>query len=409
MIRYEGTNLEGFQSEIHLPVRSDQVRVLCLHGTAFGFGTYHRVLMEYLRQDDEVDVVAVELKPELWQSIIGKSIRFLHHGWDFHALRHLLLWRWRINRWFRRTLDLARFDVVHFMTEGNAWSLVDIPKSLPIIKAVNIDATARQFITEYHRSPTAYRVMLAAQEAMYQSADLIVARNHWALRSLLDDYGISEQKTILARNSIKCPPVSRADFPPTPEGDLVRLVFVGNDFLRKGGAELVHIHQERFQNRAELHIFSRRAVPDHSLKNVIWHGHTPRDQLMTEHLPRMDVFIMPTFEDMHPWALVEAASLGLPIISTRMAGIPDIVLHDKTGLLCPAGDWDAVAAAMETLVGNSELRLQMGRAAREHIRVGFDPDLQFGGLVERFKQLARGDYPRNFGKSTNSGVRQEMI
>jgi glycosyltransferase involved in cell wall biosynthesis len=271
------------------------------------------------------------------------------------------------------------------MTEGAAYSLVDIPKDTKIFKAVNIDATAKQFVTEYDYNPITFSPMIRAQQRIYDAADLIVARNHWAMSSLQDDYGLSESKILMARNSLKCPMVSRADFPARQPGELVRFVFVGNDFARKGGKQLLRLHQEHFADRVELNIFSKQATPDRSLRNVVWHGFTPREKMINEMLPQMDVFIMPTFEDMHPWALIEAASIGLPIISTKMAGIPDIVLHGQTGLLCGKKAWDEVAEAMSLLTSDTEKRQNMGIRAREHINRNFDPDNQFGGLVQRLK------------------------
>ena len=121
----------------------------------------------------------------------------------------------------------------------------------------------------------------------------------------------------------------------------------------------------------------------------MWHGRVPREKLLTDLLPTMDVFIMPTREDMQPWALIEAASIALPIITTRMAGIPDVVVDGTTGLLTAWADWDAVRAAMQRLCEDATLRDTMGRAARQRIRTRFNPDEQFGGLLARLKSLAR--------------------
>lgn len=385
MIQYDGINLEGFEATSPSEGRDGTCRLLCLHTTALGFGTYHKMMRQYLAKDNEINAWMVEIIPALWQKVIGKSISFLPRGMDLHAYRHLLLWRFVINHWFRKRISLKCFDAIHIMTEGAAYSLVDIPTDVRIFKAVNIDATAKQFLTEYGYNPMMFSPMIRAQKKIYDAADLIVARNHWALRSLHDDYQMPESKTLMARNSLKCPEVSRQDYPPRQSGELVRFVFVGNDFDRKGGPELLKLHQEKFTHQIEMHIFSKRATPDHSLKNVVWHGFTPREKMISEMLPQMDVFIMPTFEDMHPWALIEAASLGLPIISTRMAGIPDIVLHGHTGLLCGKKAWDEVGEAMSLLATDEDKRQTMGSAARDHIKRNFDPDDQFGGLVQKLK------------------------
>ena len=81
-----------------------------------------------------------------------------------------------------------------------------------------------------------------------------------------------------------------------------------------------------------------------------------------------------------PVAIMEAGAAGLPVISTRHAGIPDVVLHEKTGLLVDECDVEAMAAAMIRLATNSELAQQYGAAARTRIEAEF-------GLRDRVARL----------------------
>lgn len=68
----------------------------------------------------------------------------------------------------------------------------------------------------------------------------------------------------------------------------------------------------------------------------------------------------------------EASACGIPIVSTRHGGIPEAVLHGETGLLVAEGDDEALAIALSTLLGNAELRAQMGRRGREFVLESFD-------------------------------------
>lgn len=79
-----------------------------------------------------------------------------------------------------------------------------------------------------------------------------------------------------------------------------------------------------------------------------------------------DVFVLPTYYPLEcfPLVLLEAMQWGLPVVSTREGGIPDIVDHEETGLLVPRVDSLAVANALETLAMDPKRRLAMGRSAR---------------------------------------------
>ena len=101
-----------------------------------------------------------------------------------------------------------------------------------------------------------------------------------------------------------------------------------------------------------------------------------------------DLLILPTKMDVSPWVLVEAASNGLPVISTRIGAIEEIVIDQKTGWLCDVGDWGAIGAALEQLLSDAPLRDAMAHAAVTHMREHFNPDRTYNGLLDRLRMLA---------------------
>lgn len=95
-------------------------------------------------------------------------------------------------------------------------------------------------------------------------------------------------------------------------------------------------------------------------------------------LQRADLFALTPFvtedgdRDGVPNVLVEAMACGLPVVSTAVAGVPELVRDGENGLLAPAHDVDAIAAALRRLLGDGELRARMGAAARQTVLDGFD-------------------------------------
>ncbi|HEY3267058.1 MAG TPA: glycosyltransferase family 4 protein [Armatimonadota bacterium] len=80
-------------------------------------------------------------------------------------------------------------------------------------------------------------------------------------------------------------------------------------------------------------------------------------------LAAFDVVAMPSLMEMCPLALLEAMSLGCPVVACEVGGIPDIVDDGRTGLLTPSQDPAALADALHLLLSNRPLRLRLGAAA----------------------------------------------
>ena len=85
-----------------------------------------------------------------------------------------------------------------------------------------------------------------------------------------------------------------------------------------------------------------------------------------------DVVALPSRHEGHPLALLEALSLGCAVLATRVGGVPEIVRDGETGLLVPAEDPDALAAGLDALRRDPELRQRLGAAAARDARSRFD-------------------------------------
>jgi colanic acid/amylovoran biosynthesis glycosyltransferase len=89
-----------------------------------------------------------------------------------------------------------------------------------------------------------------------------------------------------------------------------------------------------------------------------------------------------------PTVLVEAMALGVPVVATPVAGIPELVADEDTGLLVPEQDPEALAAALERVVTDAELAARLSRAGRELVEREFDLRTNVAELRTRF-ELAR--------------------
>ena len=83
-----------------------------------------------------------------------------------------------------------------------------------------------------------------------------------------------------------------------------------------------------------------------------------------------------------PVTILEAGACGLPVISTRHAGIPDVVIDQETGILVNEGDIDGMAQAMVSLTKDSERCISMGKKAREYISLNYSESISDARLKE---------------------------
>lgn len=88
-----------------------------------------------------------------------------------------------------------------------------------------------------------------------------------------------------------------------------------------------------------------------------------------------------------PVALMEAMASGLPVVASKISGIPELVVHEQTGLLTEAGNPESLAAALEQLSGTSTLRTQLGAAGREKVLREFDLFTNASELRRRIGQV----------------------
>jgi hypothetical protein len=97
----------------------------------------------------------------------------------------------------------------------------------------------------------------------------------------------------------------------------------------------------------------------------------------------VDVFVMTSRWEGFPVVLMEAMAAGKPVVSTAVGGISEMVDHGECGLLCPAGDAQAIAGAIGTLLDDPSLRLSYGLRAKEKVLGSFS----IQRLIERWQAI----------------------
>ncbi len=98
-----------------------------------------------------------------------------------------------------------------------------------------------------------------------------------------------------------------------------------------------------------------------------------------------DAFVLSSFSEGLPVVLMEAMATGLPVIASRITGIPELVRENIDGLLVPPGNVSALADAICTLARNPELRASCAASARDQVCQHFDSNVTQAPLISLFQ------------------------
>ena len=98
---------------------------------------------------------------------------------------------------------------------------------------------------------------------------------------------------------------------------------------------------------------------------------------------KFDVFVLTSIKEGLPNVIMEAMSVGLPVVATDVGGVSELVKHGETGFLVPSGDRDELVKYCKTLIDDSKLRFAMGQKGRDFIVQNYSAEK----MVREFKDI----------------------
>ena len=230
---------------------------------------------------------------------------------------------------------------------------------------------------------------------MFANASRIIV-----LGSVWRDFVIRQDPALCSRvvvlpNATPVPPKARIS-----ERGPVRILFLGQLGKNKGVPQLVAAlgKLSGLPNwRATLAgdgsiALTRQALALLSLSDRVevcgWIGATAVADL----LARSDILVLPSFNENLPMSVIEGMAAGLAVVATPVGAVEDIIIPEKTGLLVPPGDVEALAEAIRRLITDEALRERLGREAKNFHQTHLELSSYVKQLCQQWREVAGADW-----------------
>jgi glycosyltransferase involved in cell wall biosynthesis len=224
----------------------------------------------------------------------------------------------------------------------------------------------------------------------FRSARRLVAWAEWTKLGLVRDYEVPAEKITVIPPGVNVHEWRRP-MPRVLHDNPVKILFVGGDLERKGGLVLLEAFRALRHLGLELHLVTKdRLAPEPGV--FVYNNLQANSQPLKDLYHTCDVFALPTFGDCLPMVLSEAGAAGMAIISTSVAGIPEIVLNGETGLTVPVGDAASLTQALRDLATNPALRMTLGERAMAHVTRHYDAPTNASLLLDLLKAEANATH-----------------
>lgn len=317
-----------------------------------GIATVENLILKYASPDVEIDHITSHDEGSI-----------IHRIKVFGLALLALVWR----------LLRKKTDLVHIhISDGGSLLRKAIFTLIAFLfgKPVLIHAHGAEFHVTYSKLPS--RMQKVLNEIFCRCDGFIVLSKTWQEYYRLN-LGLDEKQVFILPNPTELP----SQIPHRKNIEKTKFGFFGRVGERKGTFDLIKAFanlSNELKNRSELIIAGdgdieqgRHLVESLNLTKYVtflgWINAAQRDVL----LEKIDAFVLPSYNEGLPMALLEAMGWGLPAIVTPVGGIPELVTSGKNGLLVTTGDIQQLSTAMQSLIENEALRLSLGSGARQSV------------------------------------------
>ena len=284
-----------------------------------------------------------------------------------------------------------RPDVVHSQGAGHLGILAARSKFPCVTTIHGIQSREASF------QPTLHRRLRSHLQSWLANYHCIRRATHTIL---ISPYVAEHYGTQLGGRHYSIPnPVDAGFFDVVRHEEPNRILFLGRLYALKGIHNLIRA-AEKLSLDDKLHITLAGSIADvkyvEELRALAKQlgladslhiaGILPITEVQAEY-SRCSCLVLPSYQETAPMVIQEAMASGVPVIASNICGIPHQVIDGRTGFLVPAGDVDALAHRLELLLSDSNMRQEMGIAARKKAKTEYWPAAVAQRTLEVYRQV----------------------
>lgn len=269
---------------------------------------------------------------------------------------------------FQKQVDIVH---IHFASKGSTFrTAIIMAIALIYRKPIVLHSHGAGFHIFYGNLPLFIKKII---NFLFSKCDRqIVLSNSWK-KFYTTHLGLAAEKIVVMPNPVKIPLQPQGK----KQSNTVNFLFLGRIGQRKGAFELIEAFaslNEQIRSIATLTLAgdgdvkqARNLVKKFGITDKItvhdWVNSWERDALLAS----SDVFVLPSYNEGLPMAIIEAMSFGRAVITTPVGGIPELISHGNNGLLVTPGNIKQLTSAMQSLIEDRELRDSLAVEARKSV------------------------------------------
>ena len=376
-------------------------RFLIINEHFLGHVTFHKLLCRALTADPEVDFVeerdTIRLdRMESFEERVARKLVSLRIPHPWIKRQDLDLGRWRFQK-FIANLALNRavvrlketaYDALAFHSQTAGLASLDLMRRYPTL--ISMDITNTQASQEWNHPWTrwTYWPCVFWERKIFKAAARIACWSDWVRNAVLaENPGLSPEKvqTLTPGADLE----AFLSIPLIRTGrEKTQLLFVGGDFERKGGNDLIAVFEAYLQDTCELHIVSNGAPQRVPAGITVYRNLEAYSPELLQRYAEADIFVLPTRNEAYGLVFAEAMAAGLPVVTTDINAIPDMLPESSLPYLIAPGDQAGLLKAVNELKADPGLRNRLGSFGRERAMSHFNAQLCFARYVEVLKEIA---------------------
>jgi len=357
---------------------------------ALGHITHQQNLTRWVEED--ADVCPTWMLIEGHKSDIWNRVPVIRNNWSLKCSL-------RARDALKTALRVQPLDALFFHTQTIALFAIPFMRHIPTV--ISLDATPLNYDTigagynhKVGGNALLERGKILWNQSTFHPATALVTFSQWAKDSLVADYGVPADKVTVIPPGVDMEQWhfgrDKAACSTTTSGK-VRLLFVGGDFVRKGGRTLIEAFRSGLSHDCTLDIVTNDTSVERELAGVegvrVHCDLTANSTPLKELFAKADIFVFPTLADTNAIAVLEAMAAGLPIITTDVGALREEVEDEVNGLIVPPSDVGAVIAAVRALCGDETTRGKMAAASRRIAEERFDARRNYIAILDLMKTM----------------------